>query len=74
VATIEMRIDAVVMGRYSLIWTERDEVVGNVEQSLTGGCQVVPVGPHWSPMKSFARTYENPDLALEDIRQYFARR
>lgn len=73
-ATIEMRTDDVVLGRYRLIWIERDEVVGEVEQSVSGSCHVVPAGPHWSPMKSFARDYDNPDAALEDIRRYFARR
>jgi len=70
-ATINPRPDNVVTGLWWLIWTEREEIVARVEQDPKGLCRIVPEGPHWSPMKSFGRSYAGLDSALSEVRLYF---
>lgn len=73
-ATIDLRPDNADSGRWWLIWSERNEVIGSLEQEFSGTCRVIPEGGHWSPMKSIGRTYPDRNTALEDVRRYFGTR
>jgi hypothetical protein len=56
-------------------WVERDEIVGRIVQDRAGHCQILPVGPHWSPMKSFAAfSFADPESALAEVELYFGER
>jgi hypothetical protein len=70
-ATIDTRADKVSTGLWWLIWTEREEIIGRVEQDPEGMCKIVPEGPHWSPMKSFGQSYDGLDRAVSEVRLYF---
>ena len=70
-ATIEARPDKLATGLWWLIWIEREETVAKVEQDPAGLCRIVPEGPHWSPMKSFGRSYDGINQALAEVRLYF---
>jgi hypothetical protein len=70
-ATIEARPDNMATGLWWLIWIEREEIVARVERGPGNLCQVVPEGPHWSPMKSFGRPYADLEAALSDVMLYF---
>jgi hypothetical protein len=71
-ATIELIPDNVQAGQWLILWAEKDEVIGRVVQDSTGCCQINPLGPHWSPMKSFAAlSCSGPDEALAEVNLYF---
>jgi hypothetical protein len=74
VATINLRPDNLLIGVWWLVWTERNEVIGRIDGEPTGRCKIHPEGPHWSPMKSFDRTYVSLESALHEVRLYFERR
>jgi hypothetical protein len=74
VADIEMRSDPFRRDIWWIYWTEREEIVGRIDQDPGGQCVVTPQGPHWSPMKSIGRSFESPSRALREVRLYFARR
>jgi hypothetical protein len=71
VATIEARPDKMATGLWWLVWIEREETVARVEQEPGGLCRILPEGPHWSPMKSFGRSYDGLGQALTEVRLYF---
>lgn len=73
-ATIELRPDRAKTGVWWLHWIERGEVVARIDQDPSGRCQVIPEGPHWSPMKSIGRTFDNTAGALREVQLYFERR
>jgi hypothetical protein len=68
-----MRPDNIDPKLWWLTWIERSDVVAKVFQDSRGNCSVTPLGPYWSPMKSFG-AYGSPDDALEDVRRYFLNR
>ena len=70
-ASIDARPDNVATGLWWLIWIEREEIVARVEQDPGGMCKIVPEGPHWSPMKSFGRSYDGLDQAIREVQLYF---
>lgn len=73
-ATIELKPDNIVSGIWWLRWVERDEIIGKVVKSL-GRWEMVPQGPHWSPMKSLAgQFFDSPELAADEVRLYFGGR
>lgn len=71
-ATIQLDSDNVSARIWWMKWVENDEIIGRIVQSGTGRYQIVPVGPHWSPMKSFAGfVFESPQQALFEVQLYF---
>jgi hypothetical protein len=71
-ATIQLDGDNVSALIWWMRWMERDEIIGRIVQDGTGRCEIVPVGPHWSPMKSFAGlSFDGPDRALAEVERYF---
>lgn len=74
-ATIELLPHNERTGTWILVWTEHREQIGRVLAQEDGHFIVVPQGPHWSPMKSFAgNTFNTPDDALREVQLYFAHR
>jgi hypothetical protein len=73
VAQIEMRPDNESTRLWWLYWAERNELIGQIEDR-GGHCTVIPHGPHWSPMKSFGRVFDNPSSAHLEVQRYFERR
>jgi hypothetical protein len=73
-AHIEMRADPVDTHVWRLVWVERNEVIGRVDQDNSGAAKVTPQGPHWSPMKSVGQSFASPESALREIQLYFERR
>jgi hypothetical protein len=75
VATIGVTPDNVLPSVWWLTWAERNEVVAKVAHVPGGQYQVIPQGPHWSPMKSFAgKLFESPLLAADEVSVYFKHR
>jgi hypothetical protein len=70
-ATVEMRQDEADPKVWWVYWVERQEIVARLDQDLRGRCRVTPHGPHWSPMKSMASTFESLACALHDVQLYF---
>jgi hypothetical protein len=71
-ATIILVPDNVLAHSWSINWVEKNEVIGRIVQDNNGSCQISPLGPHWSPMKSFAAfSFSNPDEALAEVNLYF---
>jgi hypothetical protein len=73
-ALIEMRADHVDMNVWWLWWVDRNEIVGRIDQDLSGVVWVTPQGPHWSPMKSISRLFPSPVSAHREVQLYFERR
>jgi hypothetical protein len=74
-ATIELRPDNVLAHSWWINWIENDEVIGRVVQDSNGNCRIAPLGPHWSPMKSFAAfSFSKPEDALAEVELYFRER
>jgi hypothetical protein len=71
-ATIVLVPDNVLANTWSIRWVEQDEVIGRIVRNSDGCCYISPLGPHWSPMKSFAAfSFSNPDEALAEVDLYF---
>jgi len=71
-ATIQLNVDNVHRHIWWLKWIEQDEIIGRIVEDGRGRCQIFPIGPHWSPMKSFAAfTFDSPDKALNEVELYF---
>jgi hypothetical protein len=71
-ATIVLIPDNVLAHNWLIRWVERNEVIGRIVQDNNGRCQISPLGPHWSPMKSFAAfSFSNLDEALAEVKLYF---
>jgi hypothetical protein len=71
-ATIQLNVDNVHGHIWWLKWVERDEIIGRIVRDGTGRCQIFPLGPHWSPMKSFAAfSFDSPDKAVAEVELYF---
>jgi hypothetical protein len=71
-ATIILIPDNVLAHSWSINWVEQNEVIGRIVQDNSGCCQISPIGPHWSPMKSFAAfSFRSPDEALAEVSLYF---
>jgi len=71
-ATIQLVPDNVNTRIWWMNWVEKDEIIGSIVQDSGGRCQIAPLGPHWSPMKSFAGfTFDHPEKALADAQFYF---
>jgi hypothetical protein len=74
VAEIAMRPDNIEKTVWWLHWGERGEVVGRIDQESDGRFTLTPLGLHWSPLKTFARSFESPSSALREVQLYFQRR
>jgi hypothetical protein len=74
VAEIEMRPDNVEIEVFWLYWVERNEIVGRIDEEPDGRSTMTPQGPHWSPLKSFARSFDSRQSAFREVQLYFARR
>jgi len=71
-ATFQLDVDNVHGHIWWIKWVERDEIIGRIVQQRTGRWQIFPVGPHWSPMKSFAAfSFDNPEKARAEVELYF---
>lgn len=71
-ATIQLVPDNIDTGVWWMSWTEKEEVIGKIVQDSHGRCRIAPLGPHWSPMKSFAGfSFDRPEEALDEVRLYF---
>jgi hypothetical protein len=71
-ATIQLDVDSLHRHIWSIKWIELDEIIGRIVQDGTGRCQIFPLGPRWSPMKSFAAySFESPQKALAEVELYF---
>jgi hypothetical protein len=71
-ATIQLDVDNVHGNIWWVKWVEREEIVGRIVQHGIGRCQIYPLGPHWSPMKSFAAfSFDCPQKALAEVELYF---
>ena len=71
-ATIELVPDNVDRQLWWMSWAEQDEIIGRIVQDSNGRCQITPLGPHWSPMKSFAgSSFDRPERALHEVQLYF---
>ena len=69
-ATIQIRPDNVDAGLWRIKWAEKDEIIGSIIRHRSGSCQIVPSGPHWSPMKSFAAFFfDSPEQAGHHLKQ-----
>lgn len=73
-AEIELRPDNIDEHVWWLHWVERGEIVGRIDRESEGRCTMMPLGQHWSPMKSFGRSFESPSEALREVALYFQRR
>ena len=74
-ATIQLTPDNGDAHIWWMRWLEKDELIGRIIQDSSGQCRVAPVGPHWSPMKSFAAfTFDHPDKAVAEVELYFCGR
>ena len=71
-ATIQLDRDNVSARIWWMKWVETDEIIGQIVEGGIGRYQIVPLGPHWNPMKSFAGfTFASPQQALAEVRLYF---
>jgi hypothetical protein len=71
-ATIQLDGDNVSARILWMKWVEKDEIIGQIVQGGIGRYQIVPRGPHWSPMKSFSGlSFESPQQALAEVQVYF---
>lgn len=71
-ATIQLTGDNVQSRIWWMKWVERDEIIGRIVQDNIGRCQILPAGPHWSPMKSFAAfSFDSPEKAVAEVELYF---
>ncbi len=53
-------------------WVEKNETIGRIVEDGTGRYEILPSGPHWSPMKSFAAfSFNSPQKALAEVELYF---
>ena len=72
-ATIALKVDNIDPDIWWLIWIEKNEVIGKIVEDGSEHWRVMPQGPHWSPMKSFAgNSFKTPQSALMEIQIYFA--
>jgi hypothetical protein len=71
-ATIKLIPDNVESRCWWINWVEREEVIGRIIQAGDGCWQIAPIGPHWSPMKSFAAfSFSSPEEASAEVELYF---
>ena len=73
-AQIELRPDNEKTDLWWLYWVERNELVGQIAQEPSGRCMVIPLGPHWSPMKSIGQVFDSPSSARLEVQRYFEHR
>jgi hypothetical protein len=74
-ATLKLDVDNVEGHIWWIKWVERNEIIGRIVHDRTGRCQIFPLGPHWSPMKSFAAlNFDCPQKALAEVELYFRER
>jgi hypothetical protein len=71
-ATIQLNDDNVGASIRWMKWVENDEIIGQILRGGVGRYRIVPLGPHWSPMKSFAGfSFESEQQALVEVQLYF---
>ena len=71
-ATIQLVPDNVDARIWWMRWVEKDELIGRIIQDSRGQCRIAPLGPHWSPMKSFAAmSFDHPEKAAAEVELYF---
>jgi hypothetical protein len=74
-ATIQLDVDNVHRHIWWLKWLEPNEIIGRIVEDENGRWQIFPLGPHWSPMKSFAAySFDSPEKALAEVELYFRHR
>ena len=71
-AIIKLDPDNLHAGIWWMKWGEREEIIGRIIRDSSGRCQIAPLGPQWSPMKSFGGlSFDTCEGALAEVQLYF---